>query len=1023
MSEKGLHILIRLFAVIGKAGNEENPVVCKTFLEVLLSYFFSESTVQEQLLVFEQQLNELSKQTGIIFNEPEIQSVFSLCRELNKELNMDQKIMIVQYLIELNALLKKMGLSDSILQIAETFNIRKQEFENYQSFSGERLYEISDKKNILIISGAEGSGSSGIRYLHKTNLNGQILIFKPQQTDSFFIRVKGETKLEINSRVLYAGLTYFFSRGSSITGTEISPVHYSEIEKLFVNIDPDLSIEFSAENIEYHFQSNHRGIYPFSLTATSGQMVAIIGGSGTGKTTLLKMLNGSLKPSSGRILLNGVDLHKNKKAMKGIIGYVPQEYILYDELTVYQNLFYSSRLCFGAQDLRSVQQKVIKTLHQFGLYEIRNLKVGTLLNKTISGGQIKRLNMAMELIREPQVLFVDEPTSGLSSSDSLKIIEILKEQSLSGKLVFINIHQPFSDIFKLFDKLLILDTGGFPVYWGDPADAIPYFKRHLELAEANINQCLHCGTINPEEIFYLIEKKITDHEGNETGKREVLPEQWYSIFSDNPANKSVSSAKNNTITNRSEPLSSKARQFIIYSKRNLISKLADKQYVFISIFEAPVLALVLGMLMRQSDFITRHYIFSKNENIPSYLFICVIVALFFGLIVSSDEIIKERKILKRESFTGLDYRQFFHAKIIYLFALSFLQVLLFVAVGNCILEIKGMTFSYCIVLWSVACFANLLGLNISNSLNSITAIYICIPFLLIPQILLSGIVVHFDKLHYRLAGQENVPLIGDVMASRWAFEALAVTQFKNNGYQKLFYSSDQNISNSAWITTFHLPLLAELNNNIWAVPEDSLYKTNPDRKKDINLLVKELQKYKSLFKKFCFNVRICADMNYSNETAEKTELFLKSLQLYYSKQLDQLLADKDSYINRLSKSKTNDYLIQLKNNYHNEKLAELVLNNNEYNKSLIFENRIIRKYQPVYAIPESPWGKAQFYAPVKKIGNTYIDTFWFNVCIIWIMTLLLYLILISDLLQKSKNCVKKIINTGSINLILRTFFS
>ena len=104
----------------------------------------------------------------------------------------------------------------------------------------------------------------------------------------------------------------------------------------------------------------------------------------------------------------------------------------------------------------------MRVLMDIDLIGIKNLAVGDPINKYISGGQRKRLNIALELIREPSVLFADEPTSGLSSMDSEMVMLLLKEQTLKGRLVIVNIHQPSSDIYKLFDKLLIMDKGGYP---------------------------------------------------------------------------------------------------------------------------------------------------------------------------------------------------------------------------------------------------------------------------------------------------------------------------------------------------------------------------------------------------------------------------------------------------------------------------------------------------------------------------------------------------------------------------------
>ena len=161
---------------------------------------------------------------------------------------------------------------------------------------------------------------------------------------------------------------------------------------------------------------------------------------------------------------------KDRKKTEGLIGYVPQDDLLMENLTVSQNLFYNSKLVFGDWSDEKIQAKAEQLLQSMGLYEAKDLKVGDALANIISGGQRKRLNIALELIREPGVLFVDEPTSGLSSRDSENVMDLLKQLSISGKLVFVVIHQPSSDIFKMFDKLLILDIGGYPIYFGNPSD-------------------------------------------------------------------------------------------------------------------------------------------------------------------------------------------------------------------------------------------------------------------------------------------------------------------------------------------------------------------------------------------------------------------------------------------------------------------------------------------------------------------------------------------------------------------------
>ena len=154
------------------------------------------------------------------------------------------------------------------------------------------------------------------------------------------------------------------------------------------------------------------GLHELHMAETSGKLIGIMGGSGSGKSTLLNVLNGSLKPSSGHVTINGIDVHTERDRIRGVIGHVSQDDLLIEELTVFQNLFYNAKLCFGDLDEEQITERVLASCRGSDCTRPTDLKVGSPLEKTISGGQRKRLNIALELIREPSVLFVDEPTSG-----------------------------------------------------------------------------------------------------------------------------------------------------------------------------------------------------------------------------------------------------------------------------------------------------------------------------------------------------------------------------------------------------------------------------------------------------------------------------------------------------------------------------------------------------------------------------------------------------------------------------------
>ncbi len=204
---------------------------------------------------------------------------------------------------------------------------------------------------------------------------------------------------------------------------------------------------------------------------------------------------------------------------------------------------------------------------------------------------------------------------------------------------------------------------------------------------------------------------------------------------------------------------------------------------------------------------TPRYTFFDNDNIPVYFFASIVVALFVGLIVSAEEIFRDRKILKRERFLHLSRSSYFISKVIILFSISAFQTLAFILVGNALLEIPFGEMRYWLILFSCACFANMLGLNISSAFDSAVTIYVLIPILIIPQLLLSGVVISFDKFNPKVGTPNGIPLLGEMMASRWAFEAYMVTQFKDNPLERNFFELDQKRSMAEYKRQYYLPML------------------------------------------------------------------------------------------------------------------------------------------------------------------------------------------------------------------------
>ena len=770
-----------------------------------------------------------------------------------------------------------------------------------------------------------------------------------------------------------------------------------------------------------------------------------MGGSGSGKSTLLNVLNGTYPPSSGEIKINGIGLYQSPELLEGVIGFVPQDDLLIEELSVFENLYYNGKLCFGNYDEDKLVDLVNKVLVSIGLFEAKDLKVGNPLSKTISGGQRKRLNIALELIREPSILFVDEPTSGLSSNDSEIIMDLLKVLALKGKLIFVVIHQPSSEIYKMFDQLIILDVGGYPIYKGDPVDAVVYFKKLISHVNANESECETCGNVNPEQIFNIIDMKVVDEYGELTGNRKVSPVEWnkhYQKLIDPKPNKN----KKQKIPESIFKIPSLIKQFGIFFIRDVKSKLTNIQYMIITLFEAPLLAGILAFFMKYLDTnYLKHeleYTFYNSDNLPQYLFISVIVALFIGLTTSSEEIIGNLKILQREKFLNLSKGSYLISKIGIMFLISAIQTVFYVLVGNLILGIHGLFFAHWMILFSTSCFANLLGLNISSSFNSVKVIYILIPICIIPQLLFSGIIVPFDKLHPYFSSKSEVPAIGNIMASRWAYEALTVVQFKDNEYEKRFFKFDKKMSFANWKKDQWESNLDSKLTNFYrtALKEYPLHTEIDKAKRDGQIIINEIRKEIKNFN---------SSNLYSDEEVEKLLLtiknnnmekedylalhnYLTSIRDYYMKQYNKASNAKDEILvhetdpdttfirklRSLKKEKTisskeyrsyknlmsylKKYHFQkFKNSYSNHSLEDFATNSNSLTFITEDENGLIQKSDPIYLDPvNNKYFGAHFYSPSKYFLDYKIDTFNANLIVIWLMTLFLTITLYFDILRK-----------------------
>ncbi len=1011
MSERIFKALMQLFAIIAKVDETNNDSIessnGKKIIESFLRSELNASLVRDYIKMFDEFLMTHHMSSSKKDGERKRTSlnsvkVLRICSQINEELTQRQKMIVLLRIFEFINAGDSVSDQDTefINTVSETFNIDTNEYNSIKKFIEFDGKEIIDEPNFLYIS-SNPLDLKNAKHILADGVENNFRVLRIESVQIIFFKYFGTDELNMNGQIIPNDRNHILNQGSTVRTSKSQPIYYSDVVTRFLNVHNQEKLSFIVKDMEYHFKSGKKGLHSINFAEQSGKLIGLMGGSGAGKSTLLNVLNGNYTPSHGSVKINGIDVHKEKSKLEGVIGFISQDDLLIEELSVFQNLFFNAKLCFNHLNDKQITKKVVDLLSMIGLHEAMQLKVGSPLEKTISGGQRKRLNIALELIREPSVLFVDEPTSGLSSRDSENIMDLLKELALKGKLIFVVIHQPSSDIFKMFDRLCLLDQGGYPIFDGNPIDAIVYFKSNVNHVNAKERECYTCGNVNPEQIFNIIESKVVDEYGNLTKMRKIIPEEWNEKFHKNNDPKNTSAEEIHSEVPRGESrIPNKLKQFNVFFKRDVLSKLANTQYMLINMLEAPILAGILAFFVKYFDTeksSKTEYVFYENMNIPQYLFIAVVVALFLGLTVAAEEIIKDKKILKRESFLNLSRRSYILSKLAIMFIISAIQTFLFVVIGNYILEIKGMWLEYWFILFSTSCVANVMGLNISSAFNSAKVIYITVPLLIIPQLLFSGVIVKFEKLHPLISKVNEVPFIGNIMVSRWAYEALIVAQAKDNEFQKKTYKYQSEASQSAWKRDFWIP---EIKNKLEIISSKKTKAKDFKKSKEIliNEITKEEQYWSNLSCKNCLSdLKKIKSYKDVDKFKENLEDFLSTIKKQYNKTYN----DNTEKIDKISKKIGDKKYQKLRDENENESLHDLVTDRVELNKLVESKNEFFQKDDPIYLNPKHErFLDAQFYAPTKYFMDVKLDTFWANMIVIWLVVILSVIALYYDLLRK-----------------------
>ncbi len=478
-----------------------------------------------------------------------------------------------------------------------------------------------------------------------------------------------------------------------------------------------------------------------SFPINPGQFVVIIGGSGAGKSTLMRTLLGLEPVDNGIVELNGEDLRKNVNIYRNLIGYVPQYDIVHANLTVKEVLYYAAKLRLPP-DINILEESE-KVLKQIELKERENTLV-----KNLSGGQLKRVSMGVELLADPKLFFLDEPTSGLDPGLDKKMMELLKSLSQEGRTIILVTHTTLN--IHLCDRLVFLGKGGNLCYFGPPQEAITFFGLKSK---------------NFADIYVHLEDKNKVEEEAERFRND--PNFYDQYISQYLVQASPQTARK---SNPKKVKRSFLQQFSILSQRYFQLLLRDPLNIGLSLVTAPLG--IIAMRIALSDIIPFNL---TDENDPTFatlslkvLFIFTCAAIWVGLASSLQEIVKEGKIYQRERLVNLGILSYLGSKASVLGILGFLQSLLisltiFICFetpeSNQLAWILGTEITIFLTLFSTIS----LGVMISAFAKNITQANSSLPLLLLPQIIFSGVL-------FKITGMGK--MLSWLMISRWSVGAL-----------------------------------------------------------------------------------------------------------------------------------------------------------------------------------------------------------------------------------------------------------
>ncbi|OPZ87040.1 MAG: ABC transporter ATP-binding/permease protein [Firmicutes bacterium ADurb.Bin419] len=553
-------------------------------------------------------------------------------------------------------------------------------------------------------------GSLYVEDLNSTNgtyLNG-IRISSAQPLKINDVVYIGDTKIIYNGKVLFYN---FYSRGFRIDALS-------------------LKVDVKTRNASMFSTGKKRILDDVNLSINPGELIAVIGASGSGKTMLLRCLSGLLKPDEGMVLVNGDEFFEKYDIYKNVLGNVPQEDSMHENLTVYETLYYSANIRVTALSGSELKDEICEVIKEVQIEGLENTLI-----KDLSGGQRKRVSIAMELLSSPKLFFLDEPTSGLDPETEMNICMLLKKLSFDKKTVLFTTHSTSS--LNICDKIAVIGKGGKLCYFGTPSKALEFF-----------------GVSDYIDIYGLVSSDS---------------DYWEDRFKSskiNIYNKPIISKKTSGVLRRYTSSNNFVEQLIILTQRYFKLMFRDRIRLIFLLIQAPIIAIFLGLITDSNK------VFRVHEEASQVILIMACSVVWMGLLNSFQEISKERSIYKREKNANLNSKAYIFSKLIVMGSLCLIQSITFVEVLSRVMKFPVESISgalkpelnFTVFLTGFA--ASVMGLFISSLVRNNDRAIGIVPIVMIFQIMFSGLLFKTEII---------IRLFSYAALSKWSANALGTS--------------------------------------------------------------------------------------------------------------------------------------------------------------------------------------------------------------------------------------------------------